>query len=65
MIYFFHHYELPVIIQQAQVQQILRLRSRQRHQQQNRNGSQNATMNNLTNAGNGSDVVSDSICMKI
>lgn len=34
MIYFFHHYELPVIIQQAQVQQILRLRTRQRHQQQ-------------------------------
>lgn len=57
MIYFFHHYELPVIIQQAQVQQILRLRTRQRHQQQNGNGAAGATnntsnMRNGTNAGN-------------
>lgn len=50
MIYFFHHYELPVIIQQAQVQQILRLRTRQRHQQQN--GAHGAT-NNASNIRNG------------
>lgn len=54
MIYFFHHYELPVIIQQAQVQQILR-RTRQRHQQQNgAHGGANAASNlrNGTNASN-------------
>lgn len=45
MIYFFHHYELPVIIQQAQVQQILRLRARQRHQQQTGVPSGNAHNN--------------------
>lgn len=54
MIYFFHHYELPVIIQQAQVQQILRLRTRQRHQQQNGNG---ATSNNAANLRNGSNTI--------
>lgn len=54
MIYFFHHYELPVIIQQAQVQQILRLRTRQRHQQQNGNG---ATSNNASNLRNGSNTI--------
>lgn len=43
MIYFFHHYELPVIIQQAQVQQILRLRTRQRHNQQTGNATNNAS----------------------
>lgn len=53
MIYFFHHYELPVIIQQAQVQQILRLRTRQRHQQQNTNAA--ATANNASNLRNGSN----------
>lgn len=52
MIYFFHHYELPVIIQQAQVQQILRLRTRQRHQQQNGNGA-HGTTNNASNIRNG------------
>lgn len=51
MIYFFHHYELPVIIQQAQVQQILRLRTRQRHQQQN--GAHGATNSNASNIRNG------------
>lgn len=55
MIYFFHHYELPVIIQQAQVQQILRLRTRQRHQQQNGNGA--ATTNNASNLRNGSNAM--------
>lgn len=55
MIYFFHHYELPVIIQQAQVQQILRLRTRQRHQQQNGNGA--ATTNNASNLRNGSNTM--------
>lgn len=54
MIYFFHHYELPVIIQQAQVQQILRLRTRQRHQQQNGNG---APTNNASNLRNGSNTI--------
>lgn len=54
MIYFFHHYELPAIIQQAQVQQILRLRTRQRHQQQNGNGAANNAANarNTPNAAN-------------
>lgn len=51
MIYFFHHYELPVIIQQATVQQILRIRTRQRHQQQNGNGAHGAA-NNATNMRN-------------
>lgn len=55
MIYFFHHYELPVIIQQAQVQQILRLRTRQRHQQQNGNGAHGAT-NNAANQRNNPDM---------
>lgn len=54
MIYFFHHYELPVIIQQAQVQQILRLRTRQRHQQQNGNGAHGAA-NNASNIRNGAN----------
>lgn len=54
MIYFFHHYELPVIIQQAQVQQILRLRTRQRHQQQNGNGT-HGVANNATNMRHGSN----------
>lgn len=55
MIYFFHHYELPVIIQQAQVQQILRLRTRQRHQQQNGNGTPHGASNTATNMQNGSN----------
>lgn len=55
MIYFFHHYELPVIIQQAQVQQILRLRTRQRHQQQNGNGTQHGASNTAANMRNGSN----------
>lgn len=55
MIYFFHHYELPVIIQQAQVQQILRLRTRQRHQQQNGNGAPGAA-NNPSNQRNSPDI---------
>lgn len=46
MIYFFHHYELPVIIQQAQVQQILRLRTRQRHHQQQQAGNASGVANN-------------------
>lgn len=46
MIYFFHHYELPVIIQQAQVQQILRLRTRQRHHQQQQAGNGSGVANN-------------------
>lgn len=58
MIYFFHHYELPVIISQAQVQQILRLRTRQRHQQQNGNGA-NGAANNSTNIRNGSNTTSN------
>lgn len=41
MIYFFHHYELPVIIQQARVQQMVILRTRQRHNQQAGNGANN------------------------
>lgn len=45
MIYFFHHYELPVIIQQAQVQQILRLRTRQRHHQQQQAGNASGAAN--------------------
>lgn len=45
MIYFFHHYELPVIIQQAQVQHILRLRTRQRHHQQQQAGNASGVAN--------------------
>lgn len=33
MIYFFHHYELPIIIQQARIQQMLVIRTRQQRPQ--------------------------------
>lgn len=36
MVYFFHHYELPVIMQQAQLQQLI-IRTRQQTQQQQQN----------------------------
>lgn len=42
MIYFFHHYELPVIIQQSQLQQLIR-RSRQQQQQQNNRPNRQGT----------------------
>lgn len=44
MIYFFHHYELPVIMQQAHLQQIL-LRSRQQQAEQQLNPNQPGTAN--------------------
>ncbi len=42
MVYFFHHYELPVITQQAQLQQLI-IRSRQQTQQQQQNNQRTAT----------------------
>lgn len=39
MIYFFHHYELPAILQQARIQQLL-VQSHQQQQQQQNNGEQ-------------------------
>uniref|UniRef100_A0A7G3A9M4 Putative conserved plasma membrane protein n=1 Tax=Lutzomyia longipalpis TaxID=7200 RepID=A0A7G3A9M4_LUTLO len=56
MVYFFHHYELPVIIHQAQLQQLL-MRSRQQNapngQQGNQGGANAATANaNVQGANN-------------
>lgn len=42
MVYFFHHYELPVIMQQAQLQQLI-IRSRQQTQQQQQQNNQRTT----------------------
>ncbi|KAG4076428.1 hypothetical protein HA402_005871, partial [Bradysia odoriphaga] len=42
MVYFFHHYELPVIMQQAQLQQLI-IRSRQQTQQQQQTNQRSAT----------------------
>lgn len=50
MIYFFHHYELPIIIQQARVQQMLVIRSRQ---QQRASNNPNDGGNTAQAAGNG------------
>lgn len=61
MFYFFHHYELPVIIQQAHLQQVL-LHSRQQNavaaaaaQQQAANGRGSLAGDNGTGGGNGGD----------
>lgn len=50
MIYFFHHYELPVITQQAQVQNLLRFHSHQRRQQQQNNAAPNNEPPNMGDA---------------
>ncbi len=58
MIYFFHHYELPAILQQARIQQIL-VQSHQQQQQQQPNGEQQPTGDAAENTTAGQDVVNN------
>ena len=62
MIYFFHHYELPAVLQQARIQQFLaHTQQQQQQQQQNQQQSQNQEQNQpagqeQSNPSNGSNV---------
>lgn len=53
MIYFFHHYELPVIVQQAQLQQILVRRNLNNNNINNNNNNINNNNNNNNDNGQG------------
>lgn len=50
MVYFFHHYELPVIIHQAQLQQLL-MRSRHQNHQNGQQGNAGANPSNAATNG--------------
>jgi len=60
MIYFFHHYELPVILQQAQIRDILNRTNGQVHINFN-----NVTMNNNNNNNNNANVANNNVVRRI
>lgn len=62
MIYFFHHYELPAILQQARIQQIL-AQSQQQQQQQQRQDANNqpAMAENTGNSANNETTPNETI----
>ena len=62
MLYFFHHYELPAILQQAQIQQLGRVHTVNivlRNVPNNNNNNNQNTPNNPGNAGGGENVIDD------
>ena len=53
MIYFFHHYELPIILQQARIQQIIIETQQQQQQQTQADQDINGSGGNYNNGNNG------------